>query len=150
MEIEGAVKPVSWRLTISDRLNQVEQELTRRGLRRVWGNFHGEYALTPDHEIVFMPQYALAPPDLTAPHEPVEDRHTRRVVYIWAALRNPDLAHLMPQRSPGDLTCPHCDGLGVLKVPIPETALDQLPEGCPCWCLGLGWWPDGVCLLGFD
>ena len=121
----------------------VMRHLRRLELRHVWNNFFGHYALTPTNDIVFLADYALSPHEGVASPERVEDPHARRVTYIWAALRYPDLAHLMPQREPGDPMCPDCGGSGAL----PPFSKEVGPEGLPCWCAGLGWLPDGVGIM---
>jgi hypothetical protein len=125
---------------------QSESVLAHHGLRPVWRSFFGHFALSQDNEVYFLPDYALSPHEPAGPPEVVEDAHARRVTFIWAALRYPELAHLMPRRGASDVTCPDCDGSGLMT----RSSLELAAEGYPCWCLGIGWWPDGRCLLGFD
>jgi hypothetical protein len=124
-----------------------ETMLRELGLRPVWGNWYGRFALTHDNDVMFFPSNPpWRPREPQARPEAVVDGQLQRKTYIWAAIRFPDLAHLMPQQGADDPTCSHCGGSGVLSSPSAE----PIPGNLPCWCGGLGWLPDGVGLLEFQ
>jgi hypothetical protein len=56
-----------------------ETGVREQGLRPVWRDFYGFYALTKSNEVVFLKNYALSPPGPPGFPEPVEDPHQCRV-----------------------------------------------------------------------
>lgn len=108
------------------------------GIRRVFSNVYGHYALTHDNEVVFLSDTFFR--DYELPLWPIlATGHMQRVACILAAQKDPELAHLVPARGPDDTTCPDCGGSGKLDHP-PEELLRQCQT---CWCAGIGWLPDG-------
>ena len=108
------------------------------GLRHVFSNADGHYALTRDNRVVLLsdPMFPEFPPPL----QPIPvDGHLQRITYILAAHMDPTLVHLIPARGPGDTTCPDCGGSG--RMPHPPEEL--VHRGHSCWCAGIGWLPDG-------
>ena len=119
--------------------------LSAHGLRPFKEDFYGVYALTADADMYFLRHYVFRDYDPTTIPQRVVDPVARRDAYIWAALLYEDLAHLMPDRGPDDITCPYCGGSGLLANRTPEDGLGEWP----CWCCGLGWLPNGMSLLEF-
>ena len=120
------------------------------GLRYVFSNAYGHYALTRDNQVVL-----LSDPIFKAYEQPLcpllVEGHLQRVAYILAAHQDPRLVHLIPARGPADTTCTDCGGSGRMENP-PEDLLRRGPFPCysagagcpyPCYCAGVGWLPDG-------
>lgn len=143
---EGPVREWAMGRTLPESVQDAPRDVLLRwytirlGLRTIWSDAYGRYALTRRNEVVFLSDplftaYAQAPPR----PRPVS-RHDRRLTYILAANMDPTLAHLMPEREAADVTCPHCGGSGTMSEPDEELQR----RGAPCWCAGAGWLPDGA------
>jgi hypothetical protein len=107
--------------------------LLEQGLTPVWADWVGAFGLTPASEVVFLEHRGGGAP------EAVEEPHLRHVTLFLASKKVPELAHLAPVRSPGDPTCPSCNGSGVFR------GLDgrPAPDRVVCFCGGMGWLPAG-------
>jgi hypothetical protein len=110
-----------------------EEAFRQRGLTPVWADWVGGFGLTPEREVVYIDHRS------GGVVEPVEERHLCHVTLFTASRKFPELAHLAPERLPGDPTCPSCGGSGQFR------GLDGRPpaENIVCFCGGLGWLPAG-------
>lgn len=118
----GSPDNVNWQRTFEER-----------GLLPVWADWVGGFGLTPEQNVVFIDHKGNGEP------ETVEEQHLRHVTFFLASRKRPELAHLVPQRSPDDPTCPSCGGSGVYR------GLDgrPAPDRAVCFCGGMGWLPAG-------
>jgi len=111
-----------------------------RGFIPIFQAWVGAWALTPDHQPVFLPD------DEPGAIEPIVDPRERNIALHRAAERYPELAHLRPQRSTSDPDCPHCEGTGQVRMSDGAEA----PSNVHCYCGNLGWLPVGYVDLHRD
>ncbi len=115
-----------------------QRSFEERGLTPVWADWVGGFGLTAGADVVFIEHEGSQEPDR------VEEPHLRHITLFIASQKNPELAHLAPQRTPGDPTCPSCGGSGICRgldgKPVPDRFL--------CFCGGMGWLPAGYDAVG--
>jgi hypothetical protein len=104
-----------------------------RGFIPVMQDWVGAWALTNDHQPVFLPD------DDPLAVEPIVDARERNVAFKRASERYPELTNLKPVRKSGDYDCPSCGGTGRIQLPPGVAEVSNIM----CQCGGLGWLPAG-------
>jgi hypothetical protein len=91
------------------------------------------WGIQPSGEIIFFSYEKPYEVDL------VTNQKIINMVLFRMAKKYPDLKELKPIRSTESITCPGCEGTGILK----EFAHDELlSKGVNCNCGGVGWLPS--------